>query len=336
MGASGTMEFVKDRVLYIFTGGTISMKMVDGAAVPALSGREILSFDPSLAELCDAEVIDYGRFPGPHITPARMWELSEILRRELARPEIRGAVMTHGTDTLEETAYLLDLRHFSEKPVVMVGAMRNASELSYDGPANLHAGTRVAIDGGARGKGVMVVLNQTIHAAAEATKMDTQAVETYESPVFGALGLIDNDRVLFARQPLLRDPIQTGEFNEHVDLIEMFAGADGRFIDFARESGAAGIVVNGTGRGNVPPGAVPAIQRAIDAGLAVVIASRCVQGRILDTYGYEGAGRDLRQRGVMFAGTLSGAKARLRLMLALGRTRDLSEVRTLMERWAYQ
>jgi L-asparaginase len=324
-------------VLFVFTGGTISMKRdpVSGAAVPALSGREILAYDPSIRDLCAQEVIDYGRFPGPHITPARMWEISEILRRELARPEICGAVVTHGTDTLEETAYFLDLRHRSPKPVVLVGAMRNSSELSYDGPANLHAATRVAMDDGSREKGVLVVLNQTVHAAAEATKIDTQAVETYESPVFGALGLIDNDRVLFARQPLLRDPIDTGQIEERVDLIEMYAGADGRFIDFARESGAAGIVVNGTGRGNVPPAAVPAIQRAIEAGVAVVIASRCVQGRILDTYGYEGSGRDLRQRGVIFAGTLSGAKARLRLMLALGRTHDLREVRDFMERWAY-
>jgi L-asparaginase len=122
---------------------------------------------------------------------------------------------------------------------------------------------------------------------------------------------------------------------ERVDLIEMYAGADGRFIDFSRENGAAGIVINGTGRGNVPPAAVGAIQRALDAGVAVVLASRCVQGRILDTYGYEGAGRDLRQRGVLFAGTLSGAKARLRLMLALGRTRRMDEVRQWMERWAY-
>jgi L-asparaginase len=325
------------RVLFLFTGGTISMKidLATGAAIPALTGREILAFDPSIPEMCNPDVIDYGRYPGPHITPQRMWEISEILARELARPEVAGAVVTHGTDTLEETAYFLDLRHFSEKPVVVVGAMRNSSELSYDGPANLHAATRVAIDNAAQGKGVMVVLNQTVHAAAEATKIDTQAIETYESPVFGALGLIDNDRVLFARQPLLRDPIATQRFESNVDLIEMYAGADGRFIDFARENGAAGIVVSGTGRGNVPPEAVPAVQRALDAKLPVVIASRCVQGRILDTYGYEGSGRDLRQRGVLFAGTLSGAKARLRLMLTLGRTQDPRDIRELMERWAY-
>ena len=325
------------RVVFIFTGGTISMRLdpKSGAAVPTLSGGDLLAYDPSIPAMCEPVVIDYGRYPSTQIGPDRMWELSEILARELPDPDVAGAVITHGTDTLEETAYFLDLRHFSEKPVVLAGAMRHSSELSYDGPANLHAAVRVATDESAKGKGVLVVLNQTIHAAAEATKMDTQAVETYESPVFGALGLIDNDRVLFARQPLLRDPIATTRFEPRVDLIGMYSGADGRFIDFAREDGAAGIVINATGRGNVTPAAVPAIQRALDAGLPVVIASRCVQGRILDIYGYEGSGRDLRNRGVIFAGTLSGPKARLRLMLALGKTRDAGEVRDLMERWAY-
>ncbi len=306
-----------------------------GAAVPALGGAEVLSFDPGMAAICQPRVVDYGRFPGPHITPERMWELAQIIDAHLAEEEIAGAVVTHGTDTLEETAYLLDCRHVHPKPVVLVGAMRNASELSYDGPANLRAAARVALDPTARGKGVMVVLNETIHAAAEATKSDTQAVETFVSPVYGALGIVDNDRVLFARQPLLRDPIPAPRLESNVVLIEAYAGAGSLFLDAARESGAAGIVINGTGRGNVPPAMLPGIQRALDAGLPVVIASRCVQGRILDTYGYEGSGRDLRQRGVLFAGTLSGAKARLRLMLALGESRDPLRVREWMERWAY-
>jgi len=306
-----------------------------GAAIPALSGEEILAYDSGMAALCEAAVVNYGRYPGPHITPERMWEISEILARELAREEVAGAVVTHGTDTLEETAYFLDLRQFGPKPIVLVGAMRNASELSFDGPANLRAGARVAMDDAARGKGVMVVLNETIHAAAEVTKSDTQAVETFVSPVYGALGIVDQDRVLFARQPLLRDPIETQAFEPNVVLIEAYAGADGRFIDASLSTGARGIVVNGTGRGNVPPAMLPSIQRALDAAVPVVIASRCVQGRILDTYGYEGSGRDLRQRGAIFAGTLSGAKARLRLMLALGATRDPDRVRNLMERWAY-
>lgn len=325
------------KILFVFTGGTIAMKVDPeaGGAVPALSGREILAFDPSLAQVADIEALDFARIPGPHWTPAKMWELSELLRESLRRADITGAVVTHGTDTLEETAYLVDLRHASDKPVVFVGAMRNTSELSYDGPANLHAAARVAAAPASRKLGVLVVLNQMIHAAASATKTDTEQMETFQSPGFGPLGVVEPDLVIYYRSLLGRVTIDTPSIESRVDLFKMYAGADGRFIDAARESGARGLVVEGTGRGNVPPAAVSAIQRALDAGLPVVLASRCETGRVLDTYGYEGSGRDLRRRGVIFAGTLSGQKARIRLMLALGRTGDVRHIRDLMEQDAY-
>ncbi len=306
-----------------------------GGAVPALSGEEILAYDPGLRRIADPEVLDFGRYPGPHMTPDRMWALSELLAKELARPEIDGAVITHGTDTLEETAYLLDLRHTSPKPVALVGAVRNSSELSYDGPANLRAALRTVIHPQARSQGVFVVLNQMVHAASEVTKTSTQQLETFQSPLFGPLGLVDDDRVLFARQCTRRATIETTVLDSRVDIIAMYAGADSRHIDFAREQGAQGLVIEGTGRGNVPPAAVPGVQRAVDAGLPVVIASRCPQGRILDTYAYAGSGHDLRQRGVLLAGTLNPAKARIKLMLILGRTNDKGEIQCLMEDGAY-
>jgi L-asparaginase len=324
-------------VVFFFTGGTISMKhdAVRGGAVPALSGEEILAHDRELADVAAIEVVDFSRLAGPQVTPRHMWDLSEQISRTLSRPEVSGAVVTHGTDTLEETAFFLDLRHFSPKPVVVIGAMRNASELSYDGPANVRAAVRVATDEGARGQGVFVMLNETIHAAACATKMDTQAIETFQSPVFGPLGIVDKDRVFFARTLKFRQTIQTRTLEERVDLFQMYAGADGRFIDHARETGARGIVIEGTGRGNVPPMTLPAIQRAIDAGIPVLLATRCAQGRVLDTYAYEGSGRDLRNRGVIFAGNLSGPKARILLMLALGATQDVNELRSLIEEGQY-
>jgi len=325
------------RVLFVFTGGTISMKFdpVTGGAVPALGGADILAFDPGLAALAGIEVIDFGRHPGPHMNSDRMWALSELLATQLSRPDIDAAVITHGTDTLEETAYLLDLRHLSPKPIAFVGAMRNSSELSYDGPANLRAALRTVIAPEAQNQGVFVVLNQLIHAASEATKTDTQQLETFTSPVFGPLGIIDNDRVLFTRRLTHRTVIQATRWEPRVDLIPMHSGADSRFLDFARESGAQGIVIDATGRGNVTPAALPGIQRALDAGLPVLIASRCLQGRVLDTYGYEGSGRDLRRRGVLFAGRLTAAKARILLMVALGKTRDHAELQAILENGAY-
>lgn len=322
-----------DKILLVFTGGTIGMKLdpATGAAVPALSGAELLAHDPGLERLAEIEILEFGQFPGPHMNLERMWAVSEILRKELAREDLSGAVVTHGTDTLEETAYLLDLRHLSEKPVAVVGAMRTISEPGFDGPANLSAAIRTVISPEARGQGVFVVLNQMIHAASEATKTDTQQLETFQSPVFGPLGLVDIDRVIFGRRLLQRMVIEAPRLEPRVDLVVMYSGADSRFIDYARESGARGIVIEGTGRGNVTPEAVPGIQRALDAGIPVVIATRCAHGRVLDTYGYEGSGHDLRTRGVMLAGTLNAAKARIRLMVALGRTQDPGQVRELME-----
>lgn len=325
------------RVLFVFTGGTISMKFdpVTGGAVPAMSGEEILAFDPGLRKICEPVVIDFGKYPGPHMNPERAWGVSELLRDELKREDIAGAVVTHGTDLIEETAYLLDLRHTSEKPVCVMGAMRNSSELSYDGPANLRSAARVAMDEDARGNGVMVVLNQRIHAASEATKTDTQQLETFQSPMFGPLGMVDADRVLFARRLRARPTIVAGMLETRVDLVTMYAGADGKFIDHSRETGSRGIVIEGTGRGNVPPEALPAVGRAVEAGMAVVVASRCPHGRVLDTYAYLGSGRDLRKLGTMFAGTLTAAKARVRLMVALGASGEMAEVRRLMEMGSY-
>ena len=326
------------RVLFIFTGGTISMKIhpETGGAVPALSGREILSFDPELASLADIEVIDFGRLPGPHWMPARMWELSELTHAQLARPDVDAIVITHGTDTLEETAYLVDLRHQSPKPIAFVGALRNTSELSFDGPANLRAALRTVIEPDARGQGVFVVMNMLIHAASAATKTDTQALESFTSPVFGPLGLVDSDRVLFARAVPRRAFIDTAHLVPEVELLVSYAGFDGRLLDAARQMGTRGLVIEGTGRGNVPPESLPAIDRCLAAGLPIVLSTRCPQGRVLDTYAYPGSGYDLRKRGVLFAGALPGPKARVHLMLAMGATADPLELKALIEQGRYR
>jgi L-asparaginase len=333
---------VPKKVLFAFTGGTISMKVdpVSGGAVPALSGREILAMTPDIECVVAPEVMDFARLAGPHMTPDHAWRLSEALAAALAADtDIAGVVVTHGTDTLEESAFLVDLRWTDSRPVVFTGAMRNSSEVGFDGPRNLLAAARVAADAGARDQGVLIVLNDTVHAAADAVKTDTQAVETYASPVFGALGLVEPDGIFWRRRiaPDRRFTLPGFPLEPRVELIPAAAGTSGLLIDCAREAGAArGIVISGTGRGNVPPSMIPAIQRAIDAGLPVVMASRCAHGRILDTYAYEGAGRDLRRRGVLFAGVLPPHKARIKLMIVLGACPDdPARVRALMEQGLY-
>jgi L-asparaginase len=306
-----------------------------GAAVPALSGAQILSGITHLASHITVHIHDFGRFPGPHMTPAIMWELTGIVRGYLDDPAVDGVVLTHGTDTLEETAYFLDLLIETPKPVVFTGAMRSSSELSFDGPANLRDAIQVAANPAARDLGVLVCMNEQILAASEATKTHTEEAGTFQSPNFGPLGIVDMGRVLFYRSPIFRQTIPALSVVEGVDLFKMYTGVDDRFIRCALETGACGLVIEALGRGNVPPAAVPGIVEAVRREIPVVLTSRALRGRVLDTYGYEGAGKQLRQMGVIFADHLSGPKARIKLMLALGATHDPKQVRGYFEEGRY-
>ncbi len=325
---------MKPRLATFFTGGTISMRIdpATGGAVPALSGEEIIAQVPGLDEIADFDVINFGKWPGPHVTPPRMMELARAVKEKIADESVAGAVVTHGTDTLEETAYLLDLVLNEEKPIVFVGAMRNSSELSWDGPGNLRSAIRVAIDPQSRDLGVIVAMNDQLIAAAEVTKTHTEATDTFQSRDFGPLGFVDKDRVIVTRRLFEREHIVTNKIEERVDAIKMYAGADGRFINFAIDDGARGLVIEALGRGNVPIAALPAIERAIKAGIPVVITSRCYRGRVLDTYAYEGAGRQLRKMGAILGGMRTSASARIKLMLALGAGWSVEKIRMSFEK----
>ncbi len=324
---------MKPQIAIYFTGGTISMKhdRQIGAAVPALSGREILDLVMGIDEVADTEVIDFGRYPGPHMTLRRMMELSRSLQQTLARSDITGVVITHGTDTLEETAYLLDLTCTSDKPVAFVGAMRNSSEMGWDGPSNILAAARVVSSEAARGLGVLVVMNETILAAAEATKTHTEAFDSFQSPDFGALGVIDKGEVIIRRAPAIRRSLNPEEVVEEVYLLKTAAGFDAKLIEACLDAGARGLVIEGLGRGNVPPDCVSGVERALRQEIPVVLTSRCLRGRVYDSYGYEGGGKHLRNLGVIFADFLNGQKARIKLALALGQTRDVEAIRRWFE-----
>jgi L-asparaginase len=326
------------RIVVIATGGTISMR-VDaelGGAVPQLSGEEILSFIPGVERHARVEVREYGRYPGPHMTIERMWELrAEILRA--ADEGADGVVVTHGTDTIEETAYLLDRSVDIEMPVAITGAMRNSSELSWDGPANLLAAVQVAASPGARGRGVMVVMDERIVQGQEVVKTHTEESGTFMSPNWGPLGIDDKGHVLFYRDSRRKRPLLPEAPVTPVDLVKIVAGADSRLLDASRESGARGVVVEALGRGNVPPDVVPGIRRWAEAGRPVVICSRSLRGRVLDTYAYLGGGHELREMGAIFADHLTGQQARMELVLALAVAgEDVDAVRTIVEGGLYE
>lgn len=326
------------KVAVIFTGGTISMKVDKrlAAAIPALSSEEIMSMVTNIDKIADIEVVNFGKYPGPHMTPKLIAQLTADVKAILARNDIDGVVITHGTDSLEETAYYLDLSIDSKKPIVMVAAMRNGSELGYDGPSNLSAAICTAVSEQSINKGVLIVLNNEVNSAQEVTKTHTLSLDTFKSLEFGPLGIVDNDEVIFYRENVRHPHIISNRCEENVHLLKAYVGMDSAIIDFlVTEKQAKGIVIEAMGRGNLPPDTVPGIKKALDAGVKVVIVSRCPKGRVLDSYGYEGGGKMLRDLGCIFGGNLNGQKARIKLMLALGATDQLEDIKAIFEKDMY-
>ena len=326
----------------LFTGGTISMKLdpSTGGAVPALAAEEILALVPGLASIADVEIEEFSRLPGPHVTPDQMWRLARRATAWLERPDVDGLVITHGTDTIEETAYLLDLVLLSDKPVVLVGAMRTVSDVGWDGPANLLAAVRVAASPAARGRGVLVVMDDHILPAREVRKVHTESSSSFATPEFGPLGQVDAGQVMFRRhppaRPAWRDPaaepgLRVSRLETHVALVQAYTGMEADIINDVCARHPRGLAIVAFGRGNVPPAIVPAIRSAIEAGILVTVSSRCVAGRVSPRYGYDGGGLQLQKAGVVLAGDLSGAKARLLQMVALGFAPDRSKAQDLIQ-----
>jgi L-asparaginase len=329
----------------LFTGGTISMRIdpATGAAVPALGANDILERVPALGSVTDFDVEDFSRLPGPHVTPEQMWRLARRAAAWLERPDIDGLVITHGTDTIEETAFLLDLLLTSAKPVVLVGAMRTISDASWDGPANLLAAARVAACPAARGYGVLVVMDEQILPAREARKVHTESSSSFATPEFGPLGVVDAGAVIFRRAPLSRpewrDPqaeagLRVRRLESKVELLQAYTGMADRLVHASLQDGARGLAIIAFGRGNVPPPIVPALEAAVRANVIVTISSRCVAGRVGPRYGYDGGGAQLVRLGAILAGELSGAKARLLQMVALGLDGDVERAKEIVRRAA--
>lgn len=333
-----TSKVSKKKVAVIFNGGTITMKVDSriSAAVPSLTGEEIMAMVTGIEEYAEIESLTFSNLPGPHMTPEIMLELSKFIQNLLDREDIAGVVVTHGTDTLEETAFLLDLTINNSKPVIVTGSMRNGSELGYDGPANLAASICTVISEEARNRGVLVCLNDELNCASEVTKSNSMSLDTFKSPNFGPIGIVDSNVVIFYRDSLIKQHILTDSIESKVDLIKCAAGMDSSYIDFALSKNVKGLVIEAMGRGNIPPLMVDGVKRAIDKGVPVVLVSRCYQGRVLDSYGYPGGGKTLRKLGVIYGDNMPGQKARIKLMLALSKTKDLNEIKKIFESGHYE
>jgi L-asparaginase len=304
-------------VVVVSTGGTIAMRPdpETGKLVPAVSGEE-------LVELLDwpaappLELDDFAQVPSFDVHGA----LALALARRILDHAERGrpVVVTHGTDTMEESAYLTDLLLSSEAaPVVFTGAQRGAEQRDADGPRNLRDAITVAGSNDASGRGALIVFAGEVHAAREARKVHTSALRAFGSPGYGPVGHVDAGSSRLGRSPDRASPLPPPDELAPVDLIRLYAGSDGRFLRAAAAAGARGIVLEGTGRGNANDQVVAAVREAVDAGITVVVCSRCSAGRVEPVYG-RGGGRDLAEAGALFAGDLDGPKARVLLQVVLG------------------
>src|SRR5438105_2131795 len=325
-------------VKLIATGGTIAMKIdpVKKAPVPAISGEDLVATVPEIAQVARVEVENLSNVPSAYMDPDRWVQLQRSVTQALARPEVAGVIVSHGTDTLEETAWFLDLTVDSQKPIVLIGAQRNASERDFDGPRNLSNAARICVDPGARGKGAMIALNNDINGAREAVKTHTSDVATFKSGGLGFLGVADYDRIVWYRAPLRRQhlPLRIGE-GQHlprVDIVAMYGGADGALVRAAVAAGAKGLVIQALGWGNMNIPLFEAVKEAIAKGIPVVISTRVWNGRVLPNYGFEGGGKTLQQAGALFGDNLPPQKARILLLLALQTTSKAAEIQKLFDR----
>lgn len=318
----------------IATGGTIAMKTdpQTGAAVPALSAEHLLAAVPGLGDVAAVDVLNFSNIPSDYMGPPQWVALQREVERALQRSDIAGVVISHGTDTLEETAWFLELTLASDKPVVLVGAQRNASEADFDGPRNLLAGVRTAVSVQARGRGVLVVLNDRICYARHAGKGHTRAVEAFGPTEAGFAGTVEGAQVRFFGETARRSHVPLGSKPlARVDIVAMYGGADGLQVEQAVHNGAQGIVIQALGMGNVNAEMYRSLLEAMREGVAVVVSTRVPSGRVRPVYGFPGGGHTLQEAGAVFAGDLSPQKARIATMLALQAAMPPRELQALLQ-----
>ncbi len=323
----------------VSTGGTIEMVPgpggfhLDESAAGAEQGNVQLP-EGMVPDGYRIEQFKLFSLPSPHMTPSRMAELCRFLDGLQRSARYDGIVVTHGTDTLEESAFMADISLGPECPVVFTAAMRSSAELGVDGPRNVRGALLTATSPDFHNFGVAVVLNDEIHAAGRVTKTYTSNVSSFASPGYGPLGFVDEDRVFLVNRPCWSLHLPPGrlELDERVGLVRVAAGLGARELRFCMEKGDRAVVLEAFGRGNVPPDVADAAGDACSSGMIVAVVSRCYVGRVLGVYGYPGGGSDLAARGALLAGDMHGHKLRLFLMAALGAGLGREDIRGLMER----
>lgn len=308
-------------ILLINTGGTISMNedQETGKVIPSTQ-HPLMEQLKHMANLAEISVENIFNLPSPHITIEHMQQLSQYIK--CCYHNFDGIVITHGTDTLEETAYYLNVTLDLKIPVVLTGAMRSSNEIGADGLANLKSALLVAMNQQTVKQGVVVVMNEEIHSAAFVTKTHTTNLATFQTPTFGPVGIISKKNVIYFQQVYPDVTFEVESIDKKVALLKAYAGMTSDIIIATLHCGYDGVVIEGMGAGNMPPATLDAIKALIEQGVPVVMVSRAFNGVTEDVYDYQGGGRQLKQMGVIYTQGLSGVKARIKLLAYLNRTNN--------------
>lgn len=316
-------------------GGTIastSTQSKSGGVVPQLNAKDILASVPQLHEIAEVDPIAFRQVPSGDLNFSDLFLLAAAIEDAFDSGSV-GAVVTQGTDTIEESAFVLDLLVSSTCPIVVTGAMRNPTQVGPDGPANLLAAVQVAISEQAVGLGVLVVMNDEIHAARFVRKTHTSGRDTFQSPTIGPIGWLSEGRVRipFRISPMTAICFDDSSVAPKVAIVTCALGDDALILGEIESLGYSGVVIQAFGGGHVPARVVPAIEK-LASRIPVVLASRTGAGEVLrETYGFAGSEQDVLSRGVMSTGYLDGFKARILLSLVLSDAKDLSEAKRVFE-----
>ena len=302
------------KILVLHTGGTISMQ-ADASGAVVTSSDNPMNHVSNPLEGIQVHSLDFFNLPSPHIKPKHMLALYQKIKEEADNYD--GVVITHGTDTLEETAYFLDTMEVPHMPIVLTGAMRSSNELGSDGVYNYLSALRVASDDKAADKGVLVVMNDEIHAAKYVTKTHTTNVGTFQTPTHGPLGLIMKQEILYFKTAEPRVRFDLDHIQGLVPIISAYAGMTDELIDMLDLEQLDGLIIQAFGAGNVPKETAQKLETLLQKGIPVALVSRCFNGIAEPVYAYQGGGVQLQKSGVFFVKELNAQKARLKLLIAL-------------------
>lgn len=311
------------RLLILHTGGTISMKEGENGKVSPSARNPLLDALERLNHPAELHQESVFNVPSPHITLDHWVVLKDRIEKAVNEEHFDSIVITHGTDTLEETAYFLDLALNINVPIAITGAMRSSNELGSDGLINLQSAILVALSEDSKGKGVLVVMNDEVHHAKFVTKTHTTNVATFQTPTFGPCGLITKNSVIYFQKLTAYESFPMQKITKNnIQLVKAYTGMDSFLLEQLAYHGCDGVVIEALGAGNLPPTSLKGVHALLEANIPVVLVSRAFHGVTQDVYDYLGGGKELKQQGVIFTTGLSGQKARIKLLVLLNQQRE--------------